>query len=46
MSVGKYKEHVYTDIEYRNPKEIFDSLNGIELSISKGLKELQELLND
>jgi type I restriction enzyme M protein len=44
LSLSKYKQEVYVEITYRNPKAIFETLENIETSISKGLKELKELI--
>lgn len=44
LSLSKYKQEVYEEVIYRKPKVIFETLENIEINISKGLKELKELI--
>lgn len=44
LSISKYKEDVYEDIEYKDPKLIFEELEQIEANIQKELQELKEMI--
>lgn len=44
LSLSKYKQEVYEEVIYEKPKIIFEKLESIEANISKGLKELKELI--
>ncbi len=44
LSLSKYKQEVYEEIVYEKPAMIFEKLESIETNISKGLKELKELI--
>lgn len=44
LSLSKYKEEIYKEIKYDEPKEIFSRLETIESSISIGIRELKQLL--
>jgi type I restriction enzyme M protein len=44
LSLSKYKQEVYEEVTYQQPKVIFETLESIEATISKGLKELKELI--
>lgn len=44
LSLSKYKQEVYEEVIYQKPKAIFEKLESIEANISKGLKELKELI--
>lgn len=44
LSLSKYKEKVYEEVIYQKPKMIFETLESIEINISKGLEELKELI--
>lgn len=44
LSLSKYKQEVYEEVTYQKPKLIFEKLESIEANISKGLKELKELI--
>lgn len=43
LSLNKYKEEVYTEISYDEPKEILKRLNEMEKDIQKELKELSDI---
>ncbi len=45
LSIGRYKEIVYDEIEHRAPKEILDDLDRLEAEIQMGLSELREALS-
>ncbi len=44
LSIGRYKEIVYDEIEHRAPSEIFDDLDALEGEIQQGLNDLRQLL--
>jgi len=44
LSLNRYKEIVYEEIDYPEPKEIIAELRGIEKDIAKGLSALEEML--
>ena len=44
LSVNRYKETVYDQVEYRSPAEILDELERIEGDIQQGISELKGLL--
>jgi type I restriction enzyme M protein len=44
LSLSKYKQEVYEEVTYEKPEVIFKKLESIEASITKGLKELKELI--
>lgn len=44
LSINRYKEIVYDDIEYPAPTEILDELTALEEDIQKGLDHLKGLL--
>jgi type I restriction enzyme M protein len=44
LSLSKYKQEVYEEVIYEKPEVIFKKLQDLETSISKGLKELNELM--
>ncbi|EMO52081.1 type I restriction-modification system subunit M [Leptospira noguchii] len=44
LSLNKYKEEVYEEIEYESPKLILEKLEILELQIQTGLKELKSRL--
>ncbi len=44
LSINRYKEIVYEEVEHRPPKEIFDSLIELEAEIEQGMKELEGML--
>ncbi|MFT4034433.1 MAG: class I SAM-dependent DNA methyltransferase [Patulibacter sp.] len=44
LSIGRYKEIVYDEVEHRPPGEILDDLDRLETEITEGLGELRELL--
>lgn len=45
LSISKYKTVVYDVIEYKEPTDIFSSLEAIEVNINKGLAELKAIIN-
>lgn len=45
LSINKYKEVEYEEVEYDSPNEILNRINNLEKDIQKGLKELEGLLN-
>jgi len=45
LSLNRYKEVVYEEVEYRAPKEILESLAKLEAEIQQGMKELEGMLN-
>jgi type I restriction enzyme M protein len=44
LSLSKYKQEVYEEVTYEKPQVIFKKLQDLESNISKGLKELNELM--
>lgn len=44
LNLSTYKEEVYEELIYENPKMIFGKLEAIEATIQKGLSELNELV--
>lgn len=44
LSLSKYKQEVYEEVTYEKPQVIFEKLLTLESNISKGLKELKELM--
>lgn len=44
LSFSKYKNEVYEEKSYENPKLIFEKLEAIELKIMKEINELKELI--
>jgi len=44
LSLNRYKEIVYEEINYPAPKEIIADLRDIEKDIAKGLSALEEML--
>lgn len=45
LSINKYKEIEYEEVEYRSPSEIINDITLFEDEIQKGLNELERLLN-
>lgn len=45
LSINRYKEEVYDEIEYEEPAKIFEQLEGIEGDIQKELSKLKEIIN-
>ena len=45
LSINKYKETEYVAVEYPSTQEIMADLNALEKEITKGLAELEELIN-
>ena len=44
LSISKYKEEVYEEVDYEKPDVIISKLETIESEIAIGLTELKELL--
>ncbi len=44
LSLSKYKEEVYDDIQYESPKAILKKLNQYETLIKEGIKDLESLV--
>ena len=44
LSISRYKEIVYEEIEHRSPGEIIADLSAIEVEIHEGMQALQEML--
>jgi len=44
LSLNRYKEVVYEEIEHRPPKEILAELAKLEEEIQRGMKELEGML--
>ena len=44
LSINRYKEIVYQEIEYDPPAVILDELDQLEAEIQRGLVELREML--
>ena len=44
LSINRYKEIVYEEVEHRPPLEILSELKELEAEISKGMDELEEML--
>ena len=46
LSINKYKEIVYKEIEYDSPQVIINRVQGLEKEISNGLEELERMLGE
>ena len=44
LSISKYKEEVYEEIKYDEPRVILEKLHSMEENISKGIKDLKEII--
>ena len=44
LSINKYKEVEYTPVEYPSTAEIMADLHELEMEITRGLAELEEML--
>ena len=44
LNLSTYKEEVYEEVVYEKPEVIFGKLEGIEVDIQKGLKELKQMI--
>ena len=44
LSINKYKETEYIPVEYPSKTEIMANLHELEIKITKGLAELEEIL--
>jgi type I restriction enzyme M protein len=45
LSINRYKEIVYDEIDYPDPAEIIDELTALEEDIQKGLDDLKTMLS-
>ena len=45
LSINRYKEIVYEEIDHPAPSEILDELDAIEAEIAQGITELREMLS-
>ena len=45
LSINRYKEIVYEEVEHCPPHEILDELEGIERDIMQGMSELRGMLS-
>ncbi|RST61218.1 SAM-dependent DNA methyltransferase [Siminovitchia terrae] len=45
LSINRYKEFVYEEIEYASPQEILKNINELEKKIQMGLKKLEEFID-
>ncbi len=46
LSISRYKEIEYEQVEYDPPEQIISEIEGIEREILKNLEELKEMLNE
>lgn len=46
LSISRYKEIEYVEVQYEKPEVILDQIEALELQISENIKELRELLKD
>lgn len=44
LSINRYKESTYEEVEYESPKEIIRTLQQLETEIQQGLKELEDMI--
>ena len=44
LSLNRYKEVVYEEVQHRHPKDIIADLAALELEIQQGLKDLEAML--
>ena len=44
LSINKYKQSTYVEEDYPHPLEIMKEINALETEITKGLKELEDML--
>ena len=44
LSINRYKETAYEEVEYEPPAVILDQLEALEIDIQKDLKELRAML--
>ena len=45
LSISRYKEIVYEEVEHRDPSEIIGELEAIENDIAKGMADLKGMLS-
>ena len=45
LSISRYKEIVYEEVEHRDPNEIIEDLKSLEAEIQQGMQDLQEMLS-
>ncbi|MCL9970918.1 type I restriction-modification system subunit M [Anoxybacillus kestanbolensis] len=46
LSINRYKEIVYEEVQYEEPKIIIEKVKNLEEEIVKGIKELEEMLSE
>lgn len=46
LSINRYKEIVYEEVQYEEPKIIIEKVKKLEEEIVKGIKELEEMLSE
>ena len=46
LSINKYKQSAYVEEEYPHPMEIMAEINELEMNITAGLAELEEMLHE
>ncbi len=44
LSINKYKEIEYEEVEYAHPQEIIMKIRELEMEISAGIEELSEMI--
>ena len=44
LSINRYSEVVYSEVEYASPAEILDNLAALEAEIHKGIEDLRAML--
>jgi len=44
LSINRYKEIIYDEIEYQPPSEILDELTALEEEIQQGINNLKAML--
>jgi len=46
LSISRYKEIVYEEVEYEPPLVILDKIEGLQKEIDGNIKELRQMLNN
>lgn len=46
LSISRYKEIVYEEMEYDPPLVILDKIEGLQKEIDDNIKELRDMLSD
>lgn len=46
LSINKYKQLEYEEVEYENPKDLLKQITDLEKEIAQDLKELEQLFDD